>query len=192
MRAVFVLGWVNVLTCGAWVLAGAPPAWSDAPRQGFDPLFAAVWLIVTGGTAPDGSAYVVVEHAAGGDMTGQHPGDRQHDVGASPGFGLGPAGQSRQAEPAELRAFVGQRRIHFEQQRDAQAGGGGQIHRPVGLAAQDVQQGPGMALRDEGQVLAARVGPRGAVPFIGLAFNRPSCSVKNSSGEKLKIQRCPV
>lgn len=26
VRAVFVLGWVNVLTCGAWVLAGAPPA----------------------------------------------------------------------------------------------------------------------------------------------------------------------
>jgi multicomponent K+:H+ antiporter subunit A len=31
------------------LLAGAPPAWSDSPRQGFDPLFAAIWVI--GGAA---------------------------------------------------------------------------------------------------------------------------------------------
>jgi multicomponent K+:H+ antiporter subunit A len=27
------------------LLAGAPPAWPNIPLQGFDPLFAGIWLI---------------------------------------------------------------------------------------------------------------------------------------------------
>ena len=54
-------------------------------------------------------------------MAGQHLGDRQDDVRAAPDKTLRGMGQSLQAQPAEAGAFLGERRIHFQQQRHAMA-----------------------------------------------------------------------
>ncbi len=55
------------------------------------------------------------------DMAGEDAGDGQDEIRVVPGTSLGPAGQPGQTQPTAVAApFFGQRRIHFEQQRDAE------------------------------------------------------------------------
>ena len=54
-------------------------------------------------------------------MAGQHLGDRQDDVRTAPDKTLRGTGQTLQPQPAEANALLGERRIHFQQQRHAAA-----------------------------------------------------------------------
>jgi hypothetical protein len=60
-------------------------------------------------------------HAARLDVAGEHARDRQHRVGVAPRSAFGPRGESREAQRPMRAALLGQRRVHLEQERDAEA-----------------------------------------------------------------------